>query len=90
MEWNKRAKREDNVTSERRTWRSKCGHYKVEESNIKYGRKTDSRGNFQGYPIRYRAMREHEGMWCIISNHRKKSTAMAQCEYFYTHGSKEK
>lgn len=88
MEWNKKAKRDETQVSERRTWKTKCGHYQVVECNIKYGRSTDNRGNFQGYPIYYLAMVEVDGVWRILSEHRKRGTAVAQCEYYHQHGHK--
>lgn len=86
IEWNKRAKRDETQMAERRTWKSKCGHYKVEESNIKYGRSTDRHGNYKGYPIFYRAMASVDGVWMILSAHRKRTTAVAQCEYWHEKG----
>jgi len=86
LDWNKHAKRDETQVSERRTWKTKCGHYQVVECNIKYGRSTDNRGNYQGYPIYYLAMVCNEGVWKIISEHRKRSTAVAQCEYWHQHG----
>ena len=89
IEWNKRAKRDETQVAERRTWKSKCGHYKVVETNIKYGRVTDRRGNYQGYPVYYLAMRLNDpeiSMWDIISDHRTRKAAVLQCEYFHEHG----
>jgi hypothetical protein len=90
IEWNKRAKREDTQMSDRRTWSSKCGHYKVSEHTIRYGRGTDKYGNETGYPTYYLAMRLTDiGMWDIISEHRTRSAAVSQCEYFHEHGHKK-
>lgn len=86
--WNKHPKRDETIMADRRTWKTKCGHYQVVESNIKYGRHKDHRGNFLGYPVYYLAMRSEEGIWQIISEHRRRSTAVAQCEYFHQHGRK--
>lgn len=89
IDWNKRARRENTQLADRRTWRSRCGHYKVEEHTIRFGNKTDKRGNFLGYPTYYLAMRlvdpEHE-TWDIITRHHRRSSAVAQCEYFHEHG----
>jgi hypothetical protein len=85
-EWFKRAQRCDNALSERRVWRSRCGRYKVEESNIRYGRETDKQGNYLGYPIIYRAMVKNGDTWSILSTHRKRSAATKQLEYFHENG----
>jgi hypothetical protein len=86
LEWNKRCKRNDTELAERRTWKTKCGHYKVEESNIKYGRKHDKHGNYLGYPIVYRAMVLKDWGWDILSVHRKRSAAVKQLEYYSENG----
>jgi hypothetical protein len=86
IEWNKRARRDETQMAERRTWNSKCGHYKVEECNIKFGRSYDRRGNYLGYPIFYRAMALLDGVWRILSAHRKRGTAIKQCEYWHEKG----
>lgn len=91
LEWNKRAKRNDTMMAERRTWNTKCGHYKVEEHNIRYGRTEDRHGNYNGYPVYYIAMRlvdPERGIWTIISDHRNRNAAVKQCEYFHQHGHK--
>lgn len=86
IQWNKRAKRDDTMVAERRVWKSRCGHYQVIEVNIRYGRTYDSRGNFQGYPIFYLAMAIVNDNWKILSEHRKRSTAVAQCEHWHAKG----
>ena len=86
LEWNKRAKRSDTQMAERRIWNSKCGHYQVLESNIRYGRSYDRHGNYNGYPIYYLAMVNVDGVWKIISEHRKRGAAVAQCEHWHEKG----
>lgn len=88
IEWFKNAKREDTVMSERRVWRSRCGHYRVEECNIKFGRTYDRHGGYNGYPVFYRAMTCVEGIWKILSEHKTRTGAVKQCEYFSEHGHK--
>lgn len=86
IEWYKTAKRDNTQLADRRVWRSKCGHYKVEESTIRYGNRTDRNGNHLGYPTYYRAMVLKDFGWDIISDHRTRSAAVSQCEYFHEHG----
>lgn len=91
LEWNKRAKRDETQVSERRTWNTRCGHYKVVETNIKYGRSSDRHGNYNGYPVYHLAMRltdPEKDIWQIISEHRTRVAAVKQCEYFHEHGHK--
>lgn len=82
IEWFKRAKRCDTTIAERRVWRSRCDCYRIDESNIKYGRDYDKQGNYLGYPIVYRAMVKRDETWSILSTHRKRSAAVKQLEYF--------
>ncbi|MHC4121602.1 MAG: hypothetical protein ACYSWO_29365 [Planctomycetota bacterium] len=87
LEWQKRCKREDTEIAERRSWYTKCKSFKVEESNIRYGRGKDANGQALGYPIIYRAMAKRElGGWYIISEHRKRTAAIKAVEYFAEHG----
>ena len=86
IDWLKRCRRLDSALADRRIWTSRCGHYKVEESDIRYGRSYDKRGNFLGYPPYYRAMTLKDDVWFIISAHRKQSTAVRQLEYYHEHG----
>ena len=86
IEWMKRCRRCESALADRRVWSSRCGHYKVEESDIKYGRKHDKRGNFLGYPTFYRAMVLKDSIWYILSAHRKRSAAVRQLEYYHEHG----
>ena len=80
VEWLKRCKKFITSAADCRKWESRCGRYRVDERNIRYGR-GDS-----GYPIYYYAMlREHKG-WRLLSVHRKRSAAIKQCEYYAEHG----
>jgi hypothetical protein len=61
--------------------------YKVEESELKYGKGFDKRGERLGYPTIYRAMVQRPGYgWSILSEHRKASAAKSAIEYFAEHG----
>jgi len=86
IEWMKRCKRDETQMAERRIWTSRCGKYRVIESNIKYGRKHDKHGNYLGYPIIYLAMVLKDWGWDIISRHRKYKAAIKQLEYHQEHG----
>jgi hypothetical protein len=86
IEWMKRCKRADTPLSERRIWRSRCGLYQVLESNIRYGRSYDKRGNFLGYPIYYLAMVKRDGHWHVLSEHRKRGPATKALEYYADNG----
>lgn len=86
LEWNKRCRRDESQMAERRIWKTKCGHYQIVESNIKYGRKYDKRGNFLGYPIVYLALALREWGWVIVSRHRKRISAQRQLDYYHTNG----
>lgn len=89
IDWFKRCKRDETSAAERRTWRSRCERYKVEESNIKYGRTHKRNGDYLGYPIIYRAMVLRDWGWWLISTHRKRSAAQKALEYFDEHGHKK-
>lgn len=80
IEWGVNAKREDTQVSKRRTWRSTCGRFRVEESQITYGEGKDRKGVDTGYPRVFRAMQHLECGWVIISYHRKKKTAQDACQ----------
>lgn len=88
IQWNKTPKREDTACAKRRVWRTKCGHYKVEESQITYGQGTDKNGVELGYPTVFRAMvLTDKGYWKILSDDfRKRSTAMEALEHYAEHG----
>jgi len=86
IDWHKRMRREDSATAERKVWRSRCGHYRVEEVNIRYGRGKDKSGNLLGYPIYYRAMIKDPLGWDIVSEHRKRTAAIKQLEHYAEHG----
>jgi hypothetical protein len=86
VEWMKRCKRDETQMAERRTWSTRCGLYRIEESNIKYGRGMNRRGEPTGYPLTYRAMAHLPWGWRIISRHRKRSAAIRAVEYFAEHG----
>jgi hypothetical protein len=74
IDWKKRCKRQDTILSKRRVWESKCGIYKVEESDIQYGKRESS------IPIYYRAMVKRDWGWEIISFHRKRKPATKALE----------
>lgn len=86
IEWKKRAKKFDRVVAEGRRWESKCELYRVEEVDIKYGRTRDKYGNYLGYPVFFRSLHKRCGHWVILSEHRKRGTAIKQCEYYEAHG----
>ena len=75
IEWFKTYRREDTQLADRKVWRSKCGHYRVESCLIRYGQGQDRKGNETGYPLFFRAMQRTPEGWIIISNHKKLSTA---------------
>lgn len=87
IDWLKRWKREDTRYAERRTLYSRCKTYKVEETDLKYGREIDKRGERLGYPVLYRALLKRPGYgWTILSEHRKARAAQGALEYFAEHG----
>ena len=87
IEWNKTSKREDTDIAKRRVWRSKCGHYKVEESQINYGNGKDRHGVETGYATCYRAMVRNDWGWKILSDEfRKRTTAMLALDHYLAHG----
>lgn len=65
MEW-KRAVRDETALSNRRTWASRCGHYKVQESV----------GKFSGMLTVYYAL--FDGT--ILSRHQKREPAEKACQ----------
>jgi len=86
IDWLKRWKKADTQMAERRVLESRCRMYKIEESNIKYGRKYKRNGDYLGYPIWYRAMAKLRCGWVILSNHFKLSAAEKALEYHNQHG----
>lgn len=86
LDWLKRCKRDESMVAERRTWKTRCGHYQVVESNIKYGRSYDAQGNYLGYPPSYRAMVCRDSSWYTLSTHRTRKAAVKQLEYYHEHG----
>lgn len=86
LEWMKRCKRMDTIVSDRRRWKSRCGEYAVEESEIKYGRSVSAGGVYQGYPKIFRALHKRGETWDILSEHKTKKAAQTQCEYHSEHG----
>jgi hypothetical protein len=86
IDWFKRMRREDTDFAECKVWLSRCGHYRIEEVNIRYGREYDKRGVYLGYPITFRAMIKRPLGWYVLSNHRKRAAATKQLEYYAEHG----
>jgi hypothetical protein len=89
LDWLKRCQRTDTVAAERRTWKTRCGQYKVDEVNIRYGRSHDAQGNYQGYPLFFRACVMRDGDFRILSEHRTRKAAVSQLEYYHKHGRKK-
>jgi len=87
LEWSKRCTRDESEIAEHRTWKSKCGLFRVLETNFKLGRYNDEHGNFLGYPVYYTASRlQGEDDWKYLSEHRRLSAAKKQCDYFARYG----
>lgn len=76
----------DTVVSDRMRWKSKCGNYAVERSEIKYGRRTNAYGVYMGYKPVFRALHKRGKIWDILSEHTKRAPAERQCEYHAEHG----
>lgn len=70
LEWFKTPKKSNNGVADIRTWRTKCGRFKVEESKI------------TGLPTKYRLMQLRDGAWEIRTHHRKLNPAKEQAEYY--------
>ncbi len=85
IDWHKRMRREDSAIADRKVWRSRCGKYRVEEVDIRYGRGTNKAGVPLGYPIYFRAMIKCPLGWNIVSEHRKRTAAFKQLEYHNEH-----
>jgi hypothetical protein len=60
----------------------------VEEHTINYGIGKDKGGGDTGIPTYYLAMIHRDWGWNIISEHRKRQTAVTALEYFHQHGHK--
>jgi hypothetical protein len=86
IDWFKRMRREDTETSERKVWRSRCGRYRIEEVNIRYGRGKDKNGATLGYPVFFRAMIKRRLGWYVVSAHRKRMIAFKVLEYHAENG----
>tara|TARA_Y100000034_G_scaffold72508_1_gene87408 strand:- start:2318 stop:2614 length:297 start_codon:yes stop_codon:yes gene_type:complete len=79
IQWKKRSKADQTLTSDRKTWESRCGLYKVVFSQIRYGRGLGKKS----IPDQYYAMarKTKDEIFEIISrNHRKKNPAIEMCE----------
>lgn len=69
LEW-KRAKRDETDIAKRKTWESRCGHYKVQESV----------GKLIEMGTSYYALAADKYGWLILSQHRKRKPAEMACE----------
>jgi hypothetical protein len=78
LEWMK-AYRDETEMSYRRTWRSRCRHYIVQESTSKYEKDSAGRPVVRFYAILLPNT--------ILGTHRKKNRAVKTCE---THERKKK
>lgn len=90
IDWYKRMRREDTEVSERKVWRSRCGRYRIEEVNIRYGRGKDKKGVALGYPTFFRTMVKRPLGWYVVSAHRKRAAAFKVLEYHAEHGTMPK
>lgn len=88
LDWNKTPRHENTQLAKRRVWKTKCGHFRVEEHTILYGVGKDKSGNETGMPTYYLAMMRHDWGWQIISEHRKRATAIKALEYLHENGHK--
>lgn len=68
LDW-KRARRDETMTSKRRTWESRCKRYKVQESVSKFG-----------MPTTYFAVHNGPDGEEIIKRHKKRGPAEKSCE----------
>lgn len=78
IQWKTRCKKDQTVCADRKTWESRCGLYKVVFSQIRFGRDLGPKS----IPDVYYAMsrKTTEGIFDIISKHRKKNPAIQACE----------
>jgi len=75
----KRARKSRNIVAIRRTWESRCKHYRVIESHIPFAFGKYRGSLHLGYSDRYYAtVLDVEG-WSIISKHRKRKAAVRAC-----------
>jgi hypothetical protein len=86
IDWLKKAVKCDTWISERREWRSRCNRFKVQSSDVRYGRVYDKAGNYLGYPIVFRAMITTDLGWKTLTTHSKKSAAMKSVEHYAKFG----
>lgn len=95
LEWQKRCKRADTDLAERRQWWTRCKNYYVEESNIRYGRKRDEKGESAGYSVIYRVMIKRGAKrfdlkrgdhFDILTKRKTKRAAVEALEYYAEHG----
>jgi hypothetical protein len=86
IDWFKRMRRDDTDVAERKVWRSRCGRYRIEEVNIRYGRGKDKSGATLGYPTFFRAMIKRPLGWYVVSAHRKRTAATKVLEYHADNG----
>ena len=84
MEW-KRCKKSKSLVADRRTWESRCRHYRVMESHITLAFGKYKGSVHLGYADVYYAMHSiprdcgWDNWWEIISKHRKRSSAEKAC-----------
>ena len=68
LEW-KRAKRDETECATRRTWESRCGLYKIQESVSKFG-----------LAITYYSLYDDGTGWAVIDRRQKRNAAEKACE----------
>jgi hypothetical protein len=78
IQWKTRCKKDQTICADRKTWQSRCGLYQVVFSQIRFGRDLGPKS----IPDVYYAMsrKTTEGIFDIISKHRKKNPAIQSCE----------
>lgn len=75
LSWSKRARRDQTLTAKRRTWRSACGRYLVQESNSLFG-----------LPTVYYAIDVFGPT--LLGRHRRRSGAEKRCQHHLNRGRK--
>lgn len=69
LQW-KKGRSETTSLSKRMIWETRCKCYRAVKSKIIYG----------DLPVTYYAMIHRNGIWDVLSKHRKKHTAQKACE----------
>lgn len=77
IEFVKRCRKDQTETSDRKIWRSTCNFYRVVFSHCRFGPKEGPQSILDIY---YAQNIDSNGIWSIISRHKKQNKAIEACQ----------